>query len=195
MQTREDGFYLYRFLDERNKILYVGKTNNMRKRMSGHKSKSVHIGEHDGHREMYERIHKVEFCILENEYQMDIYEIHFISLFQPKFNTTFKYKGAEYMDIRIEWNTYIFDILVRRNSGLFHTDTGIPYTMDERYRKINEDNGYHEYTKMSQEYGEFVPLYFEGCFSGLDDPTWMFFEDNLIMSNFDKIIEGEFSGR
>ena len=120
------GFYIYRFLDKDDNIIYVGKTTNFDKRMEVHFGKvnfhnvllvdesepcsfemneesSYELLMHHGHleSECYESVRNVEKMTLNNQYEMDILEIHFINKFRPQYNTEFKYNNVtELFDIR-----------------------------------------------------------------------------------------------
>lgn len=113
------GFHLYKFLDKNNNIIYVGKTTNFNQRMSSHFSKEnfnsvllfetkdinecevcnkrfIHLLEHHGHLpfECYESVRSVEKALLNNQYEMDILEIHLINKYKPKYNTEYKYDNV-----------------------------------------------------------------------------------------------------
>jgi|GEM_PF-6569885 len=113
------GFYIYRFLDKDDNIIYVGKTTNFDKRMEVHfgkvnyhdvllvdesepcsfetnKESSYQLLMHHGHLEgeCYESVRNVEKMTLNNQYEMDILEIHFINKFRPEYNTEFKYNNV-----------------------------------------------------------------------------------------------------
>lgn len=113
------GFYLYKFLDKNNNIIYIGKTTNFNKRMSSHfgkenfnevllfETKNIneyevcnkrfnYLLEHHGHLpfECYESVRSVEKAILNNQYEMDILEIHLINKYKSKYNTEYKYDNV-----------------------------------------------------------------------------------------------------
>ena len=53
-------FYVYRFKNEENEIIYVGKTKNLKQRLSGHFGKQGHLPE-----KCYKEVRKVEFLTFE----------------------------------------------------------------------------------------------------------------------------------
>lgn len=80
-------YFVYRFIDIEDNIIYVGKTKNMRTRMYTHFNR--------GHlpKECYGSVEKVEMIELNNKLDMDIKEIYYIDLYKPKYNTINKLEG------------------------------------------------------------------------------------------------------
>lgn len=49
-------YYVYRFLDKANQIVYIGKTGHLEKRITEHFSKQGHLTE-----EQYKQVEKIEY--------------------------------------------------------------------------------------------------------------------------------------
>lgn len=78
-------FYVYRFKNEENEIIYVGKTKNLEQRIRTHFGKQGHLP-----KECYEEVRKIEFLVFEKESLMGIKELYYIAKFQPKYNVADK---------------------------------------------------------------------------------------------------------
>ena len=80
-------YYVYRFLDKDNNIIYIGKTNNLSRRMNGQ-----HFS-HRGHlvRECYIETEKIEYSQYKSSNMMSIYEIFLINKHTPRYNQEFNY--------------------------------------------------------------------------------------------------------
>lgn len=79
---------IYRFLNENNEIVYVGKTTNIKNRMYQHFISGGHLRQ-----EQYNQVVKIEYIECKNEADMSIKEIYFINKYKPKFNISDLYKG------------------------------------------------------------------------------------------------------
>ena len=89
-------YYVYRFLDADGNIIYIGKTNNIEKRMSNqHFSSSGHLT-----RECYVGTDSIGYAELKSDNAMRIYEIYLISKHKPLYNQEFNYRD-EGMDIEL----------------------------------------------------------------------------------------------
>ena len=78
-------YWVYRFLNLKNEIIYVGKSKNIKERMNCHFGTSGHLPQ-----ECYRKTVKIEYAICESKTQMDIYEIYYINKFKPFYNTVDK---------------------------------------------------------------------------------------------------------
>ena len=81
----EPMYYVYRFLDKANQIVYVGKTGHLKKRMTEHFSRQGHLTE-----EQYKQIEKIEYVELAFQLDMDFLEKYLINLWKPSFNSVDK---------------------------------------------------------------------------------------------------------
>lgn len=84
--------YVYRFLDERNRVLYVGKTTNMKIRMNDHfHNKNNHLRKM-GKDDLYDKVCKIEYITCKDEFTALQKELYYINLYKPKYNTASKIK-------------------------------------------------------------------------------------------------------
>lgn len=77
----EDRYYVYRFCDKDNSVLYVGKTRNIQSRTASHLSNSRFR-----HEAMY-----LDYITFDNGCDMSIYEQYLISFYNPPYNRDSKY--------------------------------------------------------------------------------------------------------
>lgn len=83
-----DGYYLYIITDKDNKILYVGETTNIKKRLSNHLSLTTNIKNHMKQEE-WEYIKYLDISnLVENENELRLLENELIELYQPAWNKT-----------------------------------------------------------------------------------------------------------
>ena len=80
--------YCYRFMSDKNQVLYVGKTVNMDARMKNHFSKKSHL--HGSG--LYEQVQRIEYITCKSEYEALQKELMYINFYKPKFNTASKIK-------------------------------------------------------------------------------------------------------
>ena len=73
---------LYRFKNKQGEIIYIGKADDIHKRLKGHK----HLEP-----EQYQEVAVIEYAIVNNKADRDIIETMLISQINPKYNTTQKY--------------------------------------------------------------------------------------------------------
>ncbi|HYE56813.1 MAG TPA: excinuclease ABC subunit UvrC [Chitinophagaceae bacterium] len=91
---------IYKYFDEHNELIYVGKAKSLRKRVSSYFTKAV--TNYKTH-ELVTRIRRIEFTIVNSEQDAFLLENSLIKQFQPKFNINLKDdKTYPYMVIRNE---------------------------------------------------------------------------------------------
>jgi excinuclease ABC subunit C len=78
---------IYKYYDAQNVLLYVGKAKSLRKRVSSYFSKT--FTSYKTH-ELVQRIHHIEFTIVDSEQDAFLLENSLIKQFQPKFNINLK---------------------------------------------------------------------------------------------------------
>jgi excinuclease ABC subunit C len=78
---------IYKYFDEKNVLLYVGKAKNLRKRVSSYFSKT--FTSYKTH-ELVQRIYHIEFTIVDSEQEAFLLENSLIKQFQPRFNINLK---------------------------------------------------------------------------------------------------------
>ena len=97
------SFYLYRFIDAEEKIIYIGRTNDIRRRiLKEHFSDNTHLPV-----QCYLETEKVEYTEIDNESEEVAYEAVLINQIRPKYNSQFK----DYGDFNIKipqfcWNAF-----------------------------------------------------------------------------------------
>ena len=87
MQINRKG-YVYKFIDEKNNVLYVGKTVNMDARMKQHFSQKSHL--HGSG--LYEQIQRIEYMTCKNEFEALQKELIYINFYKPRYNSASKIK-------------------------------------------------------------------------------------------------------
>ncbi len=78
---------IYKYFDERNELLYVGKAKSLRKRVSSYFIKT--FTSYKTH-ELVQRIRRIEFTIVNSEQDAFLLENSLIKQFQPRFNINLK---------------------------------------------------------------------------------------------------------
>jgi excinuclease ABC subunit C len=78
---------IYKYLDDKNELLYVGKAKNLRKRVSSYFTKTFTSYKTY---ELVQRIHHIEFTIVNSEQDAFLLENSLIKQFQPRFNINLK---------------------------------------------------------------------------------------------------------
>ncbi|MGN1327075.1 MAG: GIY-YIG nuclease family protein [Clostridia bacterium] len=102
-------YFLYRFLDKDNNIIYVGKTTkSMKKRMNGHK----HCP-----KQCYKERKEIQYAELETEADLFIYEVYYINKYMPKYNKATKYQQSPQGQIvGLVWKDYKTNQIVEDDS-------------------------------------------------------------------------------
>ena len=80
--------FVYKFISDKNQVLYVGKTVNMDARMKQHFSQKSHLFGSG----LYEQIQRIEYMTCKNEFEALQKELMYINFYKPKFNTASKIK-------------------------------------------------------------------------------------------------------
>ena len=78
---------IYKYFDKEDALLYVGKAKNLRKRVSSYFNKTFTT--YKTH-ELVQRIHRIEFTIVNSEQDAFLLENSLIKQYQPKFNINLK---------------------------------------------------------------------------------------------------------
>lgn len=99
--------YIYRFIDKNQKIVYVGKTNNLTKRYNQHFGNRGHLT-----KECYNSVWKVEYIKVDSELNALLLETYYINKFRPKYNKlnkTYRSTNIENVnlkEIKDNWKLY-----------------------------------------------------------------------------------------
>lgn len=122
---------IYKYFDEANALLYVGKAKHLRKRVSSYFSKTFTT--YKTH-ELVQRIHHIEFTIVNNEQDAFLLENTLIKEFQPRFNINLKDdKTYPFIVIKNENFPRVFFTRRRINDGSKYLG---PYTSVEKVREL-----------------------------------------------------------
>jgi excinuclease ABC subunit C len=92
----KSGVYVY--LDKENKVIYVGKANNLKNRVSSYFAKSAILGAKT--KQLVEKIHKIKITIVESELEALLLEAFYIKKFRPRYNVRLN-DDKSYVRIRI----------------------------------------------------------------------------------------------
>lgn len=122
---------IYKYYDEADELLYVGKAKHLRKRVSSYFSKTFTT--YKTH-ELVQRIHHIEFTIVNNEQDAFLLENTLIKEFQPRFNISLKDgKTYPYIVIKNERFPRVFFTRRKINDGSKYLG---PYTSVEKVREL-----------------------------------------------------------
>lgn len=89
------SFYIYRFVDKEGNIIYIGRTNDIRRRiLKEHFTDNTHLP-----KQCYLETEKVEYTRIDNESEEVAYEAVLINKIRPKYNIQFKDEGN--FDVKI----------------------------------------------------------------------------------------------
>jgi excinuclease ABC subunit C len=122
---------IYKYYDEGGQLLYVGKAKDLRKRVSSYFTKTF-----TGYKthELVNRIHRVEFTIVNSEQDAFLLENTLIKEFQPRFNINLKDdKSYPYLIIKKEPFPRIFLTRKKINDGSEYLG---PFTSAGKLREL-----------------------------------------------------------
>lgn len=122
---------IYKYFDDNNELIYVGKAKSIRKRVSSYFTKTF-----TGYKthELVRRINKIEFTIVNNEQDAFLLENSLIKQFQPKFNINLKDdKSYPYLVIKNEPFPRVFLTRTKINDGSQYLG---PFTSVGRVREL-----------------------------------------------------------
>ena len=122
---------IYKYYDSGNELLYVGKAKSLRKRISSYFSKT--LTSYKTH-ELVQRIHHIEFTIVNSEQDAFLLENTLIKEFQPKFNINLKDdKSYPFIVIKNEPFPRVFFTRRKINDGSQYLG---PYTSVSKVREL-----------------------------------------------------------
>ena len=122
---------IYKYYDVTNTLLYVGKAKHLRKRISSYFTKSIVSNKTQ---ELVQRIHHIEFTIVNNEQDAFLLENNLIKEYQPKYNISLK-DGKSYPYIVIKNEPFPRIFFTRRVYNDNSTYFG-PYTSVQKVREL-----------------------------------------------------------
>jgi len=124
---------IYKYFDQANELLYVGKAKQLRKRVSSYFSKKL---TNYKTYELVQRIHHIEFTIVNNEKDAFLLENTLIKEFKPRYNISLKDdKTYPYIVIKNEPFSRVFFTRRKINDGSQYLG---PYTSVEKVRELLE---------------------------------------------------------
>lgn len=122
---------IYKYFDQANELLYVGKAKSLRKRVSSYFTKT--FTNYKTH-ELVQRIHHIEFTITNSEQDAFLLENALIKQFQPRFNIDLKDdKSYPYIVIKNEPFPRVFLTRRRINDGSEYLG---PFTSVNKVREL-----------------------------------------------------------
>ncbi len=118
-------FFLYRFLDNKGNIIYIGRTNDIRRRiLKEHFANNTHLPD-----KCYIETEKVEYTEIINESEEVAYEAILINQHRPKFNTQFKDDGNFEVEVpKFQWHEFEWEYdgqlawLKKKKQGVINAD-------------------------------------------------------------------------
>jgi len=103
-KRNDSDYFVYKFVDDNEQIIYIGKTIRLPARMVQHFKTDSHLP--DG---CYDNVKDVFYCLLKTKAEMDIYEIYLIDKFRPQYNEKSVYEQEEISSIvlpELVWKEY-----------------------------------------------------------------------------------------
>lgn len=129
--TLPTGPGIYKYFSEANVLIYVGKAKNLRKRISSYFSKTLQSYKTI---ELVNKIHHIEFTIVDSEQDAFLLENSLIKEYQPHFNISLKDdKTYPYIVIKNEPFPRVFFTRQKINDGSMYFG---PYTSVGRVREL-----------------------------------------------------------
>ena len=122
---------IYKYFDAENQLLYVGKAKSLRKRVSSYFTKT--FTNYKTH-ELVQRIHRIEFTIVNSEQDAFLLENSLIKQYQPRFNINLKDdKSYPFIVIKNEHFPRVFLTRNQLNDGSEYLG---PFTSAGRVREL-----------------------------------------------------------
>lgn len=94
--------FVYKFISDKNQVLYVGKTVNMDARMKNHFSKKSHLA----HTDLYTKVQRIEYITCKSEYEALQKELAYINFYKPRYNSASKIKQLIDPPGNDKWKVY-----------------------------------------------------------------------------------------
>lgn len=116
-------YFIYKFYDINNELLYVGKTTGLKSRFSQHVKDKVWRDE----------IFTVEYAICDSKSDMDIYEIYYINKLNPKYNISLVNKNDKPSIILPELN------FTCKNISVLNLDSDIKTQINNSHTEFHLD--------------------------------------------------------
>ncbi|UUV47072.1 nucleotide excision repair endonuclease [Bacillus phage vB_BanS-Thrax5] len=113
----KNKFYVYRFLDKDDNTIYIGRTNNLERRLT-----QEHFSRH-GHLpvECYRECHSIEYMEFDSETEMKIYEVYCINIHNPKYNVIENKNDDFTFSLKEHWTKFkINDIISKKEYKVYN---------------------------------------------------------------------------
>ena len=94
--------FVYKFISDKNQVLYVGKTVNMDARMKNHFSKKSHLA----HTDLYTKVQRIKYITCKSEYEALQKELAYINFYKPRYNSASKIKQLIDPPGNDKWKVY-----------------------------------------------------------------------------------------
>lgn len=135
--------YVYRFINIQQQIVYIGRTNNLKRRLTReHFTERGHLGE-----TCYRETQNVEYARVASVNESKMYEMYLIEKYQPKYNEQGVSGGAIGIPMpELQWKTY----KINKNSE----NTGVSKGKVIKYVK--------DYTQKLEDEVEYMGNYLRG---------------------------------
>lgn len=127
-------YYIYKLLNINDEVIYVGQTTNMNKRMYDHKINNYKNWD------LYSNIYKIRYAEVESDYHMNIYEIHYICKYDPKYNIQFKTNNKKLFNLpEVKWKQFVLKdfIITLQNSYILRNGQEIKDIINSNWYKQN----------------------------------------------------------
>jgi regulator of replication initiation timing/predicted GIY-YIG superfamily endonuclease len=97
-------YFVYRFLDIEDDIIYVGKTKNLQNRIKQHFSSSGHLSP-----DCYSQVETIQYLEFVSKIDMDINELYYINKWKPRYNSKDKHyeESTVKLDENTQWKPFI----------------------------------------------------------------------------------------
>ncbi len=103
-KRNDSDYFIYKFVDDNDQIIYIGKTIRLPARMVQHFTTDSHLTD-----ECYDHVKYIFYSSLKTKIEMDIYEIYLIDKYRPQYNIKSVYKQDETSSIvlpELVWEKY-----------------------------------------------------------------------------------------
>lgn len=126
--------YVYRFIDKNEKVIYVGKTNDLDRRYKQHFNGYGHLSD-----SCYRSVWKIEYIKVDNEINALLLETYYINKYRPFYNKLNKTKRAVSVDninlkeIKDNWKTY--RVVNSTFEPVIVPEPAIENSLDDKFKK------------------------------------------------------------
>lgn len=128
IKEKETHYYIYRFLNKNDEVIYVGKTKlSLKKRILEHiKLKLLN-------EQQLSEVYKIQYVEIDNEFDWHLLEIFYINYFKAKYNKQFKINNdidysilnLSYFLEKYKWNDFInyeeFQTMIKNSNNLYNS--------------------------------------------------------------------------